>query len=259
MRRVRLILALAAIVALGLSALPASATSVAEVQTVAGSVAAPTRFTDVNGGFPGLGRRLWLAAPQTNGVVSYIFDVSKESWGGSFQVKDVVDATNAGDLDIYFYSDMGNIPFAAQTGPISCTTAEYAAGGRGETGFIPPGSTRALVFTPDAVNATFKYVATDMPKVALSGGSLDFTIPAGGYVGFQNNTGDYSYVRHLAAAGQERLFDSSPGTATGLRNGEVFTHRFEEAGTYRYETSTGIGTITVTEGPGSGVPAAPCA
>ena len=85
-------------------------------------------------------------------------------------------------------------------------------------------------------------------------------MPLGAIVGWRNNTGDYSYVRHLpASTKQAPLFNSSPGVATGLRNGEVFTFQFDEAGTYRYETTTGIGTITVTDdGPGIGAPASSC-
>jgi hypothetical protein len=250
--------ALAVALAIIPSALPATADTAADVQTVAGSIAAPTRFTDVNGGFPGLGRRLWLIAPQSNGLVSYTFNIDKASWGGAFELRDVTDATGAGDLDIYFYADFGNLPLS-NTGGVACSTAEYAAGGPGEKGFIPPGSTRAIVFTPDAVKATFTYAATEMPKINLAGGSLDLTVPVGAFVGWHNNTGGYSYVRHTVAAGNEPAFDSSPGPASGLRNGEVFSHQFTEAGQYRYQTSTGIGTITVLDqGPGPGTPAAAC-
>jgi hypothetical protein len=240
-----------------LGAIPATgdeaAVSAEPVQTTPGSVKAPTRFTNPDQGYPGLGRRLWLAASASNGVVAQIIEVDPTTWGGAFEVGGVSDATGTADMGIYFYSNFGGLEPVA--GPHDAdSTAEYdtrAAGG--EKGFIPFGSKKALVFTYNGVNSTFTYKGFAMPTINLAGGSLDLTIPSGGFVGWQNNTGDYSFVRHTAAAPE---FDSSPGTATGLRNGEVFSHQFTEVGTYKYTTSTGSGTITVVDGPGPGTPAA---
>jgi plastocyanin len=222
------------------------------VQTTPGTVRVPTRFTDPEQGYPGLGRRLWLAASASNGVVAHVLDVDPATWGGAFELGGVTDATGAGDLGIYFYKDFGGLePLSGPHNAVS--TAEYdtrAVGG--EKGFIPFGTKKALVFTYNGVNAAFTYKGFAMPTINLAGGSLDMTIPAGGYVGWLNNTGAYSFVRHTATAPE---FDSSPGVATGLRNGEVFSHQFLETGTYKYTTSTGSGTITVVDGPGPGTPA----
>ena len=247
----------AAVLVLLLAVLPAGANESSEplgeeYQVTSGTVALPTRFTNPEQGYPGLGRRLWLAASATNGAVAHVFTVDPETWGGAFELGGVTDATGEGDLGIYFYSDFGGLePLAGPHDPIS--TAEYDTRNKGgEAGFIPFGSEKALVFTYNAVNAAFTYRGFTMPTVNLAGGSLDLTVPAGAFVGWRNNTGDYSYVRHLATKPQ---FNSSPGVATGLGNGEVFTHQFNSPGTYAYETSTGQGTITVVDGPGPGTPA----
>lgn len=242
------------------SALPVTADDSAEVaQTVNGTIAAPTRFTDLEYGYAGLGRRLWLIAPQSNGLVSYTFPVDAASWGGAFEIKNVTDATGTPDLDIYFYRDLGNMPLLS-TDSEACTLADYEVGGPGEKGFVPFGARKAIVFTPSAVNATFTYESRTMPTINIARDSLDMTVPFGAFVGWKNDTGDYSYVRHLPASTRDApLFDSSPGVATGLRNGEVFNYQFDQPGKFRYETSTGIGTITVTdEGPGVGVPFTAC-
>lgn len=221
-----------------------------ELQTVAGSIAAPTRFTDGEGGFPGAGRRLWLLSPATNGTIMYVFDVSEETWGGQFVIDTVADATGSGDLDIYLYQQFGSAEFPGATDVV--TLAEYDTGGPGETGFIPFGTKKAIVFTPNAVRSTFTYHGYSMPRIAISSGG-DITVPAGGFVGWVNDTSDYSFVRHNHT---KPAFDSSPGVATGLRKGETFTHQFNQTGVFPYVTSAGSGTITVVEGPGPGTPAA---
>jgi plastocyanin len=119
---------------------------------------------------------------------------------------------------------------------------------------VPEGATKAIVFTADAVNATFSYAGYRAPVVELGIDSLDLTVPAGATVQWLNKTADYSYVRHTPAAGKT-LFDSSPKAGTGLRVGDTFSHTFTEVGTFPYATSTGTGTITVIEGPGVGAPA----
>lgn len=234
-----------------LTAQPATAAPLGEeVQTVPGSIAAPTRFTDGEAGFPGAGRRAYLVNPATNGTVMYVVNVDEASWGGQFVIDTVADATGSGDIDLYFYEELGGLDNAG-TGVV--TTAEYDTGGPGETGFIPPGTKYAITFTPNAVRSTFTYHAFSMPKISIASGQLDLTVPAGAFVGWVNDTSDYSFVRHTATKPQ---FDSSPGPASGIRKGEVFTHQFVSTGTFPYTTSTGSGTITVVEGPGPGTPAA---
>jgi len=238
---------------LGLLALTAQSAAAAplgdEVQTVAGSIAAPTRFTDGEGGFPGLGRRLYLVNPATNGTVMYVIDVDEASWGGQFVIDTVTDATGSGDIDVYLYEDLGGLDTGG-TGVV--TLAEYDTGGPGETGFIPPGTKKAIVFTANAVQSTFVYHGFSMPTISIASGPLDLTVPAGAFVGWRNDTGDYSFVRHNAT---NPKFNSSPGPGTGIRVGEVFTHQFDTTGVFPYTTSTGTGTITVVSGPGPGTPA----
>ena len=229
---------------------PASAAPLGEeIQTVAGTIAAPTRFTDGEGGFPGLGRRLWLLNPATNGSVMYVIDIDPATWGGQFVIDDVTDATGSGDMDVYLYEDFGAAEFPGATGVV--TLAEYDTGGPGETGFIPFGTKKAIVFTANGVRSAFTYHGFSMPTISIASGG-DLTIPAGGIVGWVNDTSDYSFVRHNHA---KPAFNSSPGVATGLRKGETFTHQFESTGVFPYVTSAGSGTITVVAGPGVGTPA----
>lgn len=222
-----------------------------KVQTVSGSIAMFTRFTNPEQAYPGLSRRLWLINSATNSTTAHIFEVFPETWGGQFVIDNVADLTGEADLGVYFYSNFGGLePLTGPHDPTS--TAEYdVRGAGGETGFIPFGSTKAIVFTYNGVNSTFDYSGYSMPTIDIAGGG-DLTVPLGAFVGWRNNTGDYSFVRHVAAKPE---FNSSPGAATGLRNGEVFSHQFFRKGTYVYETSAGTGTITVVDGPGPGTPA----
>lgn len=250
----RTFLAAVAVAALALAGIPAGAAEFEPVgdewQNVSGSIALPTRFTDATGGWPGLVRKAYQASGDTNGVIGYVFSVDPETWGGPFVLGDVTDATGAGNLDVFFYSHMGDAGGA--DAPV--TVGEYqSTANKGEAGFVPQGATKAIVFTPDAVNATFNYTGYIAPVIDLGIESLDLTVPAGATVNWLNKTADYSYVRHTPASGKV-LFDSSPKPGTGLRVGDTFSHTFSAPGTYVYETSAGTGTITVTDGPGVGTP-----
>lgn len=239
--------------ALIFAAVPAGATEFQppgqEVQALSGSIALPTRFIDGVGGWPGLVRRVYQASADTNGVIGYVFDVDPESWGGAFVLGDVKDQTGAGNLDVFFYSKMGDAGGA--DAPV--TVGEYQTANKGEVGFVPEGATKAVVFTPDAINATFNYTGYTPASLSIGTGSADLTVPAGATVIWKNNTTDYSYVRHTPASGAV-LFDSSPKQGTGIRVGDTFSHIFDVPGTYPYATSVGTGTITVTDGPGAGAP-----
>ena len=220
-----------------------------EIQTTPGTIAAPTRFTDGEGGFPGAGRRAYVVNPATNGTVMFVINVDPLTWGGQFVIDTVTDATGSGDMDVYFYEDLGGLDNA---GTDVVTTAEYDAGGPGETGFIPFGTEKAIVFTANGVRSAFTYHGFSMPTISIASGG-DLTIPAGGFVGWVNDTSDYSFVKHNHT---KPAFNSSPGVATGLRKGETFTHQFNDPGVFPYVTSVGSGTITVVQGPGPGTPAA---
>lgn len=255
--------ALLLVLPLTLAGLPALADAPAAdpaVQTEAGSIAVPTRWTNPDQGFPGLGRRLWLLHPGTNGTAMYVVDVDPATWGGAFEVGDVTDATGQGDLDIYFYKDMGTIGAVLTSDPgLPVSTAEYAnRGAGGETGFIPPGSTRAVVFTHNGVKSEFTYTATAMPRISLASGDLDLEVPDGAFVSWVNDTDDYAFVRREATAAK-MPFSSGTGPASGLRKGEVFTVQFTRKGSWTYsaghESDPMTGTITVVDGPGAGTPA----
>lgn len=255
----RAFLAAVAVAALIVVGIPAGAAEFQPVgeewQTVSGSIALPTRFADtantsVDQGWPGLIRRVYQASADSNGVIGYVFDVDPETWGGPFVLGNVTDQTGTGQLDIYFYDEMGDAGGAVA----GVTTGEYQSPAKGEVGFIPEGSRKAIVFTPDAINSTFDYTGYTAPVIELSLDSLDLTVPAGATIEWLNKTTDYSYVRHTPASGAA-LFDSSPKAGTGLRAGDTFKHIFDTPGTYSYATAQGTGTITVIEGPGVGTPA----
>jgi plastocyanin len=220
-----------------------------EWQTESGSIALPTRFTDATGGWPGLVRRVYQASAGTNGVIGYVFDIDPDTWGGAFVLGDVVDQTGAGNLDVFFYSKMGD----AGGTDAPTTVGEYQTANKGEVGFVPEGATKAVVFTPDAINATFNYAGYTVPNLTIGSGAADLTVPAGATVTWTNKTADYSFVRHTPASGPV-LFDSSPKQGTGIRVGDTYSRIFDAPGTYPYATSVGTGTITVTDGPGVGTP-----
>ena len=249
----RTFLAAVAIAALALAGVPAGAAEFEPVgeewQNVSGSIALPTRFTDATGGWPGLVRRVYQASADSNGVIGYVFTVDPETWGGPFVLGDVVDQTGAGNLDVFFYSHMGDAGGA--DAPV--TVGEYQTANKGEVGFVPEGATKAVVFTPDAVNATFNYTGYIAPRIDLGVEGLDLTVPAGATVNWLNKTADYSFVRHTPESGKV-VFDSSPKQGTGIRVGDTYSFTFSAPGTYPYETSVGTGTITVTDGPGVGTP-----
>jgi hypothetical protein len=213
-----------------------------ELQTQSGSVALPTRFTS-GGGFPGLGRRVYNATQASNGVIAFIFDVDRETWGGAFVLGDVTDATGEGDLDVFFYDEMGDAGVGAPT-----TTGEFATRGvGGEVGFVPEGSRKAVVFTYNALNSSFTYRGFAAPVISLATGDLDLTVAPGATVKWLNDTEDYAFVRHTPAEGDLVLFDSSPAQGTGIRVGDTFEHVFGSAGTYTYVTPGGTGTVTVAD------------
>lgn len=217
-----------------------------EVQRINGTIALPTRFTDGEGGFPGLGRRLFNCSQDTNGVISYIAPVHEWSWGGPFEITDVTaEATTPdipdADIDVFLYEELAD---CAYPGAAPVTLAEYAGSGPGEVGFIPERTRFAVVFTPTAIDAAFTMRLYSPPVINIADGDFELSVASGATVVWHNDTGDYAYVRALDGS-----FDSSPDPATGIRNGDDFRQSFTtSAGTkvVEIETSAGTGTITVT-------------
>lgn len=225
-------------------------------QTVNGTIAVPSRFPDTasgsaDRGWPGLARRLWVAASPTNGTIAWVFDVDPATYGGAFEIGGVTDRTGAADLDVFFYTEMGDA--AGQTPGV--TVGEYAnPGPGGEKGFVPQGARKAIVYTGNGVGVSFTYTATDVAKVVLGKDALDVTVPAGATLSWVNGTGDYAFVRATQDSRGRRLFDSGSGPASGLAAGEAFSHTFGSKGTFTYETSAGPGVVRVVDGPGVGTP-----
>lgn len=232
------------VLSLSLLALPSASAAAppegATVQQYAGSFVAPTRFVDGESGFPGAGRKVYLVAQAADGVIADVFDVDPRAAGGSFVLGDVKDATGEGDLDVYFYSDL-----ASAVDGTPQTVGEFDTDDPGESGFVPAGTRYAVVFSPNAVQPTFTFTATERPVVdltALNG----VEVPAGTTLGIRNDTADYASLRHLAAGTAKPLVDRS-ATGNGLRVGEIVDVVFTRAGSYAFDSSVGGATVTVTQ------------
>jgi hypothetical protein len=255
MRKIAAALVLAT--ALGLLAPGAATARVGEeeIQTQAGSVLLPTRFTDGEGGFPGLARRLWNHAEQTNGLVGYVFEIQRETWMGRFELSVVSQQNPPGDADlgIYFYNhDLGDGANATAT-----STAEYdARRPGGETGFIPPDTHWAIVFMSRGVNVGFSYRGFSPMSVEISDTGFtpsEVNVKSGAWVVWENVGQQFHSVTEQAA---KPTFDSSPTPNKPLVPGATFAVRFTKVGTVtyfdRYGTATGI--VRVESGPGEGTP-----
>ena len=89
-----------------------------------------------------------------NGVLGYTFDVDPKTAGQPFELK-VTGGTGDVDLDIVFYSDMGD-PTDPQTAPLN--QGYETVGPGGEKGTIPAGFPLAFVCMAIGGNATFEYM-----------------------------------------------------------------------------------------------------
>lgn len=232
------------VLSLSLLALPSASAAAppagATVQEYAGAFIAPTRFLDGESGFPGLGRKVYLVAQAADGIVADVFEVDPRAAGGTFVLGDVKDATGEADLDVYFYSDLASAADGTPT-----TVGEFDSPDPGEAGFVPAGTRFAVVFSPNAVNPTFTFTATERPVVdltALNG----VEIPAGTTLGIRNDTADYATLKHVVAGTAKPLIDRS-GVGNGLRVGEVVDVVFTRAGSYAFDSSAGAATVAVTQ------------
>lgn len=259
MKRLTTALALMALVG-GLVQAPAQAAPGEHSwQTVNGSILLPTRFTDANGGWPGLVRRVYNASAASNGLIGYVFDVQPETWGGRFDLKinsqsGQGDPNLIGDLGIYFYSEMGDA--GGQKTPV--TVGQYEKRGPGgEIGFVPPDARYGIVFMSRGLNVAFTYEAFTPMSVDITDTGFtpaDVTVGVGGWVRWTNVGQEFHSVTHSAT---KPAFDSSPKTNQPLIPGATFSVQFDKVGDYayydRYGTATGI--VHVVEGPGAGPPA----
>ena len=223
-----------------------------ELQAVDGSVLFLTRFTDAEGGFPGLSRRLYQHAHELNGIFGYVFAVDPETWNGRFQLTVTGQQNPPGDADlgVYFYKDLADGGNA-----VAVTTAEYdVRTPGGETGFIPPESYYGLVFMSRGLNVTFGYRGFSAMSVEVSEDGFapaEVTIGSGGYVVWDNVGDEF----HSVSAS---TFDSSPSTKSPLIPGARFVVQFLDVGDFPYLDKYGeaTGVVHVVPGPGPGTPAA---
>lgn len=256
MRRIAAPLALALIVGLVSPGTVQAAQGEEEFQTVNGTIRLLTRFTDGEGGWPGLVRRAYNASAATNGLIGWVFPIDRETWLGRFELTLNTQQNPPGDADlgIYLYSELGDA--GGQAAPT--TTAEYdvrAPGG--EAGFIPPDSRYGVVFMSRGLNVAFTYKGYTPMYVEVSEAGFapsDTTVKAGGWVVWQNVGQEFHSV---TADGTKPAFDSSPTPNKPLIPGASFSHQFTAVGdhTYhdRYGTATGV--VHVVPGPGPGTPA----
>jgi hypothetical protein len=121
----------------------AGATGQQESGTVVTNAPSPNGPDDCFQGYP---RRAYVISQGVvNGPLGGVFAVDKSTWGGKFALK--VDGGLAGteDLDLFYYSDMGDFMSdpSLNSPVIVGTYAKRKAGG--EAGVVPKTSTYALV------------------------------------------------------------------------------------------------------------------
>ena len=154
----------AAVAALALSALPASAGGAH--QHVQGSVTAPAKHPQDGSCYPGLHRRATvLSNGQGNGTLGYSFDIDKKTANKPFTLS-VDDGDGYIDLDIIFYTEFGTTEQAADTQYAPPTVGFEHRDADGEAGIVPKGMTKAIVciYLDEAAgspgtNAAFTYTA----------------------------------------------------------------------------------------------------
>lgn len=117
--------------------------------------------------FQGVGRRINMITQGVyNGpVFGAIFDVDKGTWGGKFKLTITGSATGSEDIDLYLYKDFGPwIPEdpIANSPTILATYQERNT--EGETGKIPPETTKALVCLWSGAEADWEYEAKPPKK-----------------------------------------------------------------------------------------------
>lgn len=229
-RTALLVLALSAAGAVPAVAASAPSAPLPGPQTVTGSIAAPVALV------ARVPRTLALTNRSTNGLTGFVFDVEKDTLGGSFELKVTGDPTTQGDLQIGFYENLGT---AADPAALSAEYVTEATGG--EKGFIPDGAKVALVYLRVGAQVGFSYRATPPATVQLSAASLDVTVPKGSAVRWTNDTsGPLSVVGPLDEF-ETPLFDSGE-----LAPGASYSTPFTDAGTFAYTVGSRSGTVTVT-------------
>ncbi len=114
--------------------------------------------------FQGIGRRINMVS---QGVVSgpfgAIFDIDKATWGGKFKM-DATGMTGSDDMDIYFFSDFGDIvEDPSMNSPTILTQYQEREAG-GEVGIVPPQATKAIACLYSGLGADFTYKASPPKK-----------------------------------------------------------------------------------------------
>ena len=119
--------------------------------------APPAAATDnPDGCYSGVHRRIAvLSQGQVNGVVGFDFDVDPGTWNKKFRLT----PGSAVDIDITFYDGFGTVEQAADR-----TYAPYNLGfetrdTNGETGIVPPNTSKVIVCMKTGQDADFTYSA----------------------------------------------------------------------------------------------------
>lgn len=262
MRRITLLLALL----LGLTLVPTGAWAGGDTewQFVSGNIKFLTRFTDADGGWPGLVRRVYNGSAASNGLIGYVINVDPMTQMGRFELEvtreggeGLPDPFSPADLGIYFYSEFGDA--GGQAAPT--TTGEYEVRKPGgEIGFIPPETRYAVVFMSRGFDVDFTYRGYTPPTVAIGATGFspaDLEIGSGGWVVFNNTDSDF----HGARA-DDGSFNSSPSDKHPLRPGDSFAVQLLKEKEIPYFDPFGTdasgqphrGVIRVVAGPGPGTP-----
>lgn len=205
---------------------------------VQGTIQFPTRFTDAEGGWPGLVRRVWNCSAATNGTIGYVAEIFPESWGGYFTTSEITDDTGEGDLDIFFYSEFGDC--GGQAAPV--TVAEFQNDGP-EAGFVPEGATKAVFFTAEGVDLRFTYEDFEPPVLRIADGTAPvLTVRPGTTIVFTNDGTDYLQLD------SDALGISRTGQGRGIPVGDTLRVTVPAApGSYAYSANGVAGTIEVVE------------
>lgn len=230
------VLALVAMLSALLLALPVTAAPEAEVeQTVSGTLALPQPTKASGTNVSRINRSMIFVGSASQGVNTWYFDVDPDTIGAVFEL--TTGAADA-DLDIIFYVDPGSLTDAP------AAAAEFiGTGGTGESGIVPPGATKAIIYTAAGAQVPFTYEASEIQPVLL-GGDLDVSVLNGQKIRFVNDTATDGYVRGttdegqsfdsgVIAAGSDWVLDTS---ALGILFGPADV---------AYTAHTGSGTITL--------------
>ena len=129
-------------------------------QDVTGHIALQAPPSDAtsnpNGCYSGVHRRIAVVSQgHVNGVVGYHFDVDPGTWNKNFRLT----PGSAVDLDITFYDGFGTTEQAAETSYAPYNMGFETRDNEGESGKVPPNTTKVIVCMKTGQDADFTYSA----------------------------------------------------------------------------------------------------